>query len=342
MSDRTLLVRVDGGRRDGLGHLMRCLALTRNLEGRGVTVALLMRERPELSHLLASARVTAVALPAEADELQAAEIMGEVRSTLGGDAILVDLPTDLDREEFERYSSLGPPLALLDDHGPARDGAPLVINAIAHADHLEGGTRNGLYNGPDFIILDPAYTQAPRAEIDELGGRLLVAMGGSDPHGITAVALRALLPLPPEIELHALLGPAFADPEGIRREFANAGRRIVFAEEVENLPRFLATFDLAVLSFGLTAYGAAHLGLPTVLLAHDQDGTAAAAAFAGQHGSSAFVGRHDQVDDSALLETVRGLLDEPDERRRMAERGRAAVDGKGLERVRDLLLELLF
>ena len=342
MSDRTLLVRVDGGHRDGLGHLMRCLSLTRALEGSGVTVALLMRERLELSRLLASARVTAVALPAEADELQAAEITGEVRSTLGGDAILIDLPVDLSLEEFERYSTLGPALALLDDHGPARDGAPLVINAIAHADHLESDSRDGLYNGPDFIILDPAYALAPRAEVDELGGRLLVAMGGSDPHGITARALRALLPLPREIELHALLGPAFADPEGIRNEFANAGRRIAFSEDVENLPKFLATFDLALISFGLTAYGAAHLGLPTVLLAHDRVGADASAAFAEQHGCSAFLGRHDQVDDSKLLKTVNGLLDEPDERRRMAERGRAAVDGKGLERVRDLLLELLF
>lgn len=342
MSERTLLIRVDGGRSVGLGHLMRCLALCRALDKKGVDTVLLMRERQELQTLLAAEMRMVVALPPEGSEADAARMAREIRATLGGDALLVDLPVDLEEDEFDAFSAVGLPLVMFDDHGPAASKADVVINAIAHPDLLEEPRRQeGLYRGAEYIILDPAYSNAGAASFNPKVRKILVAMGGSDPHGITPRALRALMPLSAEFELHALVGPASAGAEQLRRDIDESADRVVIHEGVDNLPGFLPGFDIAVISFGLTAYGAAALGLPAVHIGHDSDGAAAAEAFARLYGCSVALGRHDQISEADIVSTVKELIGNAARREEMAARGRAAVDGRGLERVVELVLGLV-
>ena len=165
MSERMLLVRVDGGREVGLGHLMRCLALCRALELRGVESVLLCRERGELRTVLSRESRMVVALPTDCPESEAVSIAGDIRNTLGGDAILIDLPDDLSQEEYEAYVALGRPVILLDEHGPAAQKADLVVNAIAHPDHLDEPVREeGFYRGAEYITLDPAYLEVEPAD----------------------------------------------------------------------------------------------------------------------------------------------------------------------------------
>jgi spore coat polysaccharide biosynthesis predicted glycosyltransferase SpsG len=337
-----LLVRVDGGRRIGLGHLMRCLNLCRALEDRGVDTLLLTRERPELRTILAGETRTIVALPPDADEHTAAAYAREIRQTLGGDVILIDLPQDLLPEEVAAYAATGLPLILFDDHGSAAAKADILVNAIAHPDHLLApSSADRRYIGADYIIIDPGYRDAPPAAFREEALSLLVAMGGSDPHDITAQALRALLPLPQQVELHVLIGPAYEGSEELRAEMGQVGRSVTFHSAVGKMPEFLAGFDLAVMSFGITSYGAAALGLPMLLIGHDEEGAAAAEVFAQLYGCAVALGKYDLLTDSRLLTETEALIDSPAQRKEMAQSGRAAVDGRGLERVTGIILDLL-
>ena len=337
-----LLIRVDGGREVGLGHLMRCLELCRALELRAVETVLLSRERGELKSVLSREKRMVVALPHDCPEVEAAAFVADIRNTLGGDAVLIDLPDDLSQEEYEAYAALGRPLIVLDDQGPAAQKADLAINAIAHPDHLGDPPRgDGLHRGAQFIALDKAFRDAEPAAAGETVRKLLVAMGGSDPHGITERTLEALSALPQEIELHALLGPAFKDQDSLRERIEKSGRPVELHQSVDGLPQFLAGFDLAVLSFGITAYGAACLGLPAVHIAHNQGGADAAYAFSRLYGCSVALGKHDEVEPETLVEVVEGLIADPATRAEMSRKGREAVDGKGLERVTDLVFQLL-
>lgn len=341
MGERTLLIRVDGGRRTGLGHMMRCLQLCRSLDDHGVDTMLLMRERSELRGILASETRTIVALPPDADEENAVAFAKDIISTLGGDALLIDLPCNLTEEEYSAFASTGLPLVLLDDHGPAAGKADAVINAIAHSDHLAATPgSDSIYIGAEYIIIDPAFART-EAAISPAVQRLLIAMGGSDPFGITPRVLRALLQLPNEIELNALLGPAYADADGLRRDMEKSGRDVVLAQAVENMPEYVAGFDLAVLSFGITAYGAAALGVPSILIGHDDPGVAAARAFSELYGCAVSMGHQKDLDVERLFEEVEKLIADGERRLEMSRKGRAAVDGRGLERVTRIILDLV-
>jgi UDP-2,4-diacetamido-2,4,6-trideoxy-beta-L-altropyranose hydrolase len=341
ISGTTLLVRVDGGMRVGMGHLMRSLALAGALESRGIEAALLIREAPELTKLMERTPITAIVIPKELPENQEAAFAAEIKSTIGCEALVFDLPGDLTSEAFKAYSALGIPIALFDDHGPARDGAAAVINGIAHPEHLTGtGARKNSFDGPDYIILDPGFTESGPCEMRGEVTRVLAAMGGSDPFNITLKAAEAMLGLPEGIELHVLLGPAYQGSEELSRRLE--GRRPVQVHDgVQDVPRFLAGFDLGILSFGLTAYGAARLGLPTLLLAHDDTNAAAAETYARLFGCAEFLGRHNQVGPEKIIEATQRLIENAARRKEMSELGRKAVDGKGLERVAGIIADLM-
>lgn len=337
----TLLVRVDGGRRVGLGHLMRCIALAQALESRGIDAALLIREAPELVKLLERTPTTAIVIPDDLPGDQEAAFASQIKSSIGGEALVIDMPGDLPIETFDAYSALGIPIALFDDHGAARSGAAAVFNAIAHPEHLAGsGTREISFDGPDYIILDPSFQESGPCETRESISKVLVAMGGSDPFDITTKAVEALLCLPTDIELHVLLGPAYQGAEKLSKLLEGRRQAQVY-DGVPHLARFLAGFDLGILSFGLTVYGAAHLGLPALLLAHDERNAAAAEAFARLFGCAESLGRQDQVGPERITEAVLQLVDDQARRRQMSELGRQAVDGKGLERVAGIISDLL-
>ena len=341
MGERTLLIRVDGGRRVGLGHIMRCLQLCRALDDQGIDTLLLTRERPELRGILASETRTIVALPPDADEETVVAFVNDIRSTLGGDALLIDLPSDLTEEGYSAYASIGLPVILLDDHGPTAGRADALINAIAHPDHLAAiSSDDSIFNGAEYIIIDPAFARTEAVTNPEVR-KLLVAMGGSDPYAITPRALRALLPLPSNVELNVLLGPAYAEVDALREEVEQSGRDIVFAQAEDDMHEYLAGFNLAVLSFGVTAYSAATLGIPSLLIGHDDSGTAAAETFSELYGCAVSLGHQGDLDVSRLLGEVEKLISDGKHRMEMSERGRAAVDGRGLERVTQILLSLL-
>jgi spore coat polysaccharide biosynthesis predicted glycosyltransferase SpsG len=308
--------------------------LCRELDRKGIDTILLMRERCELRSLLSAEDRMVIALPPQASESEAAALAQETRSTLGGDALLIDLAPDMTEEEYESFASIGLPLIVLDDHGPAMHRAEMVINAIAHPDMLEEPKReSGLYSGTEYVIIDPAYREARKAEPGPEVGRVAVAMGGSDPHGITPGVVKTLTALPHDVELHVLLGPAYEGGDELRAGMGSAGSPVVVYEGVEQIPQFLAGFDLAVLSFGITVYGAAFLGIPSIIVAHDAGGEIAAEAFARLHGCAVSLGRYNSFEATDLLEAVSGLTGDHSRRREMSQKGKSAVDGNGLERV---------
>jgi len=53
------------------------------------------------------------------------------------------------------------------------------------------------------------------------------------------------------------------------------------------------------------------------------------------------LGRHDQISETDIVTAVKVLIDNAARREEMAARGRAAVDGRGLERVVELVLGLV-
>lgn len=337
MSGLTVLMRIDGGRAVGLGHLMRAFALARHIVRAGGRAIFVSRANPHLYGLFAPTPHRVYYLPATARETTIAREVRRLDLCRHVDVISIDLPTDLTADELDAWNSTGAPVVLFDDHGPASRQAALTINAIAHPDHLAARTAaaNGCLNGPAYIVLDDAYRDAPKSGFRDTPSKILIAMGGADPHNISEAAVRALMPLAEDHAVHLLLGPAYGFRPEVEAAIAESRRPVTIEQGIPpaEIPGYLAGFDLAIMSFGITVYGAAHLGLPVITLGHDDAGARAGEVLERTVGCVRALGRHDLVSGQNILRETEALLADAGRRKAMREKGMAAVDGNSTERI---------
>jgi UDP-2,4-diacetamido-2,4,6-trideoxy-beta-L-altropyranose hydrolase len=290
---------VDGGARLGFGHVGRCLALWEELGGRAVFAA---RDYE-----------VACALRAVGAQVIAAEGSTPV--------VVIDRATATGADEVAREQAAGRRVCLIDDTGPGRGVADLVVDPPTGVSWPPAGGRR--LAGFPHVLLRRELRAAARtgaARRGERGTEVLLSLGGSDPERLTPALAGALIAA--GVEVVSALGPGYRGPRP-------PGKLL---EDRRQWPHALARARLLVGRFGHTLLEAAHLGTPTLALAMDERAMTEAVAFAA-HGTVEALRVSGPRDASRVAE--RAMLLEGDAGRRagMTARGPALVDGRGAERV---------
>ena len=156
--------------------------------------------------------------------------------------------------------------------------------------------------------------------------QLIVTMGGSDPKDFTRLALKAVVQVTTPPKARFVVGPNFADPGTLAKEIEAAGFEAL--HDVADLAAEFARADLALISFGVTAYEMAALGVPSLYLTLTEDHAKSASAFC-QAGMGDIV----PPDAENIASALGQLIVNRDRRQAMSEAGRSTIDGKGAERI---------
>lgn len=333
-----VLVRCDGSSTIGMGHVVRCLALAVELRGRGLAVAFAVKEGPPATGEIERRGFPVVPGP-EAADLEEPGAPAWIRRRLaetGARALVLDARDGLTRSVVASIRDGGVFVVDIDDPEDKRLEANLAVcPPVPQALALDPADFHGeLLVGPEWILLRPELLAAAERRTPPAKPRVLVTMGGADPFGLTARAVRALSDLDPAVPVDVVLGPAFSGEAALETALRAARR----AFDVIRAPADpLAVFGRAAIAlacFGTTSYELALLGVPAVYVALTEDHAESASAFV-EAGAALCLGLHDRVEDGAMLEAVRELLAAPERSPRMAEAGRKLVDGKGAAHVAD-------
>jgi spore coat polysaccharide biosynthesis protein SpsF len=160
-------------------------------------------------------------------------------------------------------------------------------------------------------------------------------MGGSDPAGLTLVALRALALVPTPVKCVVLIGPGFRHDVELAGLLETALHETAVVRNGDVRAQMLAA-DMAVLSFGVTAYEAAACALPAVHLCLTPD-HALSASTMDQAGIAVSLGLADDVADADAAEAIESMLADATGRAAIGARARGLVDGNGAARIADVL-----
>lgn len=327
----TVLIRCDGGQAIGLGHVKRCLSLARSLrdaQGLGVVFAVIGEDH-------AARMIEAGGFPVrrKAEDDDEADWLGSCLSATGAQALVLDVRTELLRGQVEAWRERAFIVAL-DDGSPRRHAAHLAVYApVPQVSTFRSTPDTEVLIGWSWSILGfPAWT-APRASRpDHIAPRVLVAMGGSDPGGLTIPAVEALASLGDEVVPVVVLGPAMQDRDTVEAR----SRQMAPHAEIHIAPLSLldlaADCDLAILAFGVSAYECAHVGTPALYLGLTPDHVQSSQGF-HDAGFGVNLGLAERLQPAAIADAVAGLLADPARRHAMAEAGRSAIDGQGAERL---------
>ncbi len=342
-----LLVRVDASREVGTGHAMRCLALAQAwLDSRGSVRFLMAEGLPAVETRLRAEGVeivkASVALGSAADANATAELAASLKPAW----VVLD-GYRFGPEFQERLKERGCRVLAIDDYGHARRyTADLVLNQNLsgrpelYADRPE---HSRLLLGPRYVLLQRNFRkQAPRADRGRTPAhRVLVTVGGVDPHNVTPRILEALEKIPLDsLEVRAVVGTGNANASALGAIAESSKGRIRLERNPPDMAALMAWADMAVAAAGTTAWELAYMGVPALLFSTADNQRPVAAALAAA-GAARDLGELRQLQTDTVVAAVKSLLGSAADLGQMSERARRIVDGQGVSRVVTELKALL-
>jgi spore coat polysaccharide biosynthesis protein SpsF len=327
---RGALLRCDGDGRLGMGHVTRCLAIAaelRDAHAWGVSFAVAAGGEAEDA-------IRRAGFPVErsvgGDEAAWLDALVAARRP---DALVLDVRTGLARGAVARWRASGIVTAVVDDTSERRLAADLAFfPPVPQVQRLDwSGFTGRRLAGWEWVPLRRSFAE-PLSRAAAAPPRVLVAMGGSDPAGLTARAVAALDLLPAPLDVDVLVGAAFGGESDLADRIAAARHRFRIHRDVADPAPLMRGAAVAVASLGVTAYELAACGVPAVLLSLTDDHAESASAFAAA-GIAISLGVHTGIADSAIADGLAALLADGARRAVMASRARALVDGRGAARI---------
>jgi UDP-2,4-diacetamido-2,4,6-trideoxy-beta-L-altropyranose hydrolase len=323
-----------------MGHVIRCLALGRELSERGAEVHLASKSLPSVLLQTAQRLGFTVSLLSNAPD---AEATSDALRRLGLVDLLIVDHYELDARWEAAVRPLASRLMVLDDL-PSR---PHICDVILDQNYSVGGTDRyqGLVPHSATVLLGPAYAlirrefQSARARRQEHEGgirTILVSFGGFFAPRLIELVIEACTspPLAERFaggELHIFGAQEQASVEG-RYPFHVHGHR--FSSDIA---AFMAISDVAIGAGGGALWERLCVGLPSLVTIVAENQRAGVEALASD-GYVENLGEAGPLDAGNLCSALCELWSDDRRLRDMSARGRRLVDGEGAHRVAKILV----
>jgi spore coat polysaccharide biosynthesis protein SpsF len=335
-----VLLRCDGFHDIGLGHVARCLALAEELKTRRNCRVTFAMRNGTLGMEVVRREGYPVAAPDEVGErFDYSAWMLDVIGKAGARAVVLDVRDDLPRGALDDARRRGILIVTIDDPSDRRLAADLAFYPPVpqlHRMKWEGFTGK-LYSGWEWVVLRKEFADRP-PRITGTRPCVLVTMGGSDPGGITLKAVSALDLLVEDFETVVVLGRGFSGDAALNELLAGTRRSCRVLRDVSDMAGVLSQADVAVASFGVTAYELAALGVPAIHVCLTEDHAISAGMFE-KEGLAINLGSYSTVSPGDIAVAVQELIHDPGKRDAMGNAGRLRVDGRGSERIVNLIAD---
>jgi len=316
-----------------MGHVKRCLSLAaalRDKEGFGCIFA--MAEEGTAAELARGAGFTVETKPERSAER---DWIADIGRRHAATALVLDIRNDLMETDVRALRDTFRLIVSVDDASPRRLAAHVAVYPPV------GQTRALAWPGGDvdlcvgwsWTLMGCEPWRAPRPfDADHAVLKVLVAMGGSDPQGLTLRAVKAVAAAGRRVTPVVVIGPATRFPEALADACQAAAPDADIRFAPESLLPVAAECDLAVIAYGVSALECAHVGTPAIYLGLTGDHAMSAQSFEDA-GFGINMGVVASMQDRKLTDAVAGLVADPGKRRAMAAAGRLAIDGRGAERL---------
>ncbi|MCP5412462.1 MAG: NTP transferase domain-containing protein [Alphaproteobacteria bacterium] len=323
------LIRCDGGGQYGYGHVKRMVALARA-----------MRDRQGIGAIFALNGTDDAAAPIRRAGFQVAMLHGasDLETLIDAnspDILLLDGRDGPTRGEVEKLKRSIAVTAVIDDGSERRLAADYAYYPpVPQAHRLDWSGAHTLPRiGWEWALTGLNPNAAPRGAAHKSSRpTVLVAMGGSDPFGLTLRCAKALAPLDSIFRVRFVIGAGMKDGKKIAEGLVKLKSNYETVEGFNDLTIEYANADVALCAFGVTAYELAACGTPAIYLGLSEDHAASASAFADA-GMGLSLGVASKAADADIVRTVRWLLHKPLARRDMRAAGLSLMDGQGAARI---------
>ena len=304
-----VLIRCDGSSEIGLGHIVRCLALADELSKTyGCRIAFAMRQSKAGMDIV---RKKYPVLESGEESLDYEKWLSECIITTDAEVLIFDTRDNLDRSVVEkckqRFNVL---VADVDDPEDKRLAADLAFYPpVPQVKRMSWEDFNGiLYSGWEYIILREQFTREYPEQVNKIP-LALITMGGSDPNNLTLKIVNALQSIEVPVRLRILIGAGF-DYKQIE-ELLSTGfdNKPEIISDCPDVARVMSEANLAIATFGVTAYELASLGVPCLYIYLTGDHRESASIFVSD-GYGEDLGWYNEIEPGLIRSIVARKLEE--------------------------------
>lgn len=339
-----LYIRADADGKIGTGHVMRCIALAQAWQDHEGKVTFISRcESDVLRERIIQEGFQFISVenphPHPSDLEDTLNLLSKICNPQSAIRNWLVLDGYNFTPEYQKaIRDEGRRLLVIDDmnHLPYYH-ADILLNQNINAPglHYHCDEDATLLLGTRYVLLRREFLKYRdfNRQIPDRAKKILVTLGGADPDNVTTKVIEALKLLnEPNIAVRIIIGPANPHQEMLRKALATAHFEAELLINPPNMPELMAWADMAISAGGSTCWELAFMGVPNIVitLADNQKSVADGIA---KTGMALNIGWHNIVEPRLIAQTIDKILLSGDRRADMAQKGRAAIDGEGANRL---------
>ena len=337
----TAVFRADASSAIGVGHVTRCLTLAAGLSRRGWRSVFVCRDQTTQSVPgLAGASDRLIVLDAHDD---ASAMMSALPA--GCDLLVVD-HYGWGRAQEERCRGWARRTLVIDDLADRGHDCDFLLDQTLGRSQEEYrrlvGPRTRPLLGSRYALLRPQF-RSFRVEAVERHReirkvrRILVSLGGTDPHDISSRALRAIDRSGLDVEVDIVMGKAAQNLPQVRELAGKLDRPVRVLTDVADMAGLMIEADVAIGASGTSSWERCCMGLPSLVVITAENQRQISRVLADAEAIHV-LGRADEVTETIMCEALNRFASQCDRLAEMSRRAAAICDGLGELRV---VIELL-
>lgn len=352
-----IAIQADGGSSIGMGHIMRTLVLAKELSKHNNVFYICRVENlggdPEKSMKINVNEVTSIEQLMQYDLSCSKYFQGNEKVLSEGfKVILLNEDKLIDNLKFikadllitdsysvnERYfketKKIFNKTAYIDDINQHYFDVDFLINQNSDAEDFNYmvNSETKLLLGTDYLLLRDEFRNLPIKHIRSKVHDIMITVGGADAYHVTEKLLNYISEL--SYNFHIVIGPSFGDTSYIKN-FINNNIKFYYNA---NMCEIMKSCDMAISACGSTLYELFACGVPTlgVIIADNQEGIANKL---NDLGIIKNLGWYDKITKEVLNNHIDNLANNYILRKSISEKSTKIVDGKGSERIANILCE---
>lgn len=332
---KNVLFVVEANNRIGIGHVSRCIELARMLRTHQVTPYFLINNNQNLKEILAKNNFYFYIKPKNEKIVTSVKDLAKI---INLNCIIIDLRKKITSETLKKLKKNYKIVTIVNYISKAIFDSDLIIFPEIKEQYdekiLQSKTRKLI--GAKYAILNTYQykKQKNNHKVD-----ILISMGGSDKRNLSQKLIREFKKHQRRFKIKIVIGKFFNNTKKILKSVEKDNRFSVIQNETSLMP-YMKNSKIGIFTFGITAYEALSVGLPSIIIAHSKENDLAAKKMF-KYNCIHYLGYYNSINVKTIPKISFSLLDDWSELSRLSKQGEKVVDGKGSFRVTKEILKMI-
>ena len=271
---KKILIRADGGKNIGLGHIMRMLVLAKELR-KSCKIVFLCKNNESNKYISGINKIKENEFCVRTiRESRSVEDIIQIQKEEGADLLITD-SYDVNEEYFDLMKKYFYKTAYIDDVNICRINADIIINqninAIDYKYNTYPNKDTKIFLGTEYLLLREEFRHFEKRHLNKEVKNIILTVGGMDDRYLTLKIIKSISEF--DVNIHVIIGNAFEKSlvDKILETKTDKARIILYKNAV--MSDVMKKCDLAISGCGTTLYelGAMKVPIVGIVIADNQE-----------------------------------------------------------------------